>query len=188
LALGTRFSAIPDRVPYLEPPTDRFAAWRARLPEGRRRVGIAWSGRPAHANDRHRSMPFAALAPILSHSDIDFHVLQNEVRDGDREAMKRASGLTDCSGELTDFADTAALVALMDLVISVDTSIAHLAGALAKPVWVLLPFSPDWRWQRDRADSPWYPSMRLFRQSRPGDWPPVIDAVGRALGQEVAGR
>ena len=181
LALATTVSTIPAAVPYLEPPPERVAAWRARLVGGRRRVGIAWSGQPAHINDRRRSIPLAALAPLLSRPDIDFYVLQNQVRDGDREAMEKTPGLTYLGDELADFADTAALASLMDLVISVDTSIAHLAGALARPLWVLLPFSPDWRWMLDRDDSPWYPTARLYRQPAIGDWDAVIARVAAAL-------
>jgi tetratricopeptide (TPR) repeat protein len=181
LALGTRVSTIPAAVPYLSPPPDRVAAWQARLGERRRRVGIAWSGKSDHVNDRHRTMPFSALAPLLSRPDIDFYVLQNRLRDGEREAVEKTPGLSYLGDELNDFADTAALTAAMDLVISVDTSIAHLAGALAKPVWVLLPFSPDWRWMLDRDDSPWYPTARLFRQPAIGDWDAVIARVTAAL-------
>jgi len=181
LALGTRVSTLPDAVPYLEPPPDRVVAWQARLSGGRRRVGVAWSGQPAHANDRHRSMSLAALAPLLLRADIDFYVLQNQLRDGDRETIEKIPGLTYLGDELNDFADTAALTAAMDLVISVDTSIAHLAGALARPVWVLLPFSPDWRWMLDRDDSPWYPTACLHRQPAIGDWDSVIARVAADL-------
>ncbi len=181
LALATTVSTIPAKVPYLKPSADRAAAWRARLPGRRRRVGIAWSGAAGHNDDRHRSMPFAALAPLLVRSDIDFHVLQNKVRDGEREAVEKTPGLIFPGEEVNGFAETAALTSLMDLVISVDTSIAHLAGALALPVWLLLPFSADWRWMTEREDSPWYPTARLFRQPAIGDWDAVVAGVVAAL-------
>jgi len=153
--------------------------WAARLdalgPPGRLRVGLAWSGNPRHANDENRSIPFSLLAPLLA-LDATFVSLQPQVRARDADAFA-ASGVVSCGDALADFADTAALVDLLDLVISVDTSVAHLAGALARPLWVLLPCVPDWRWLLDRDDSPWYPTARLFRQAAPGNWTSVVDRV-----------
>lgn len=169
--LGTRLETIPGAVPYLR-------ATAVTLPaSGKKRVGLVWSGTATHANDSSRSLPLAALTPLLA-MDVEFHVLQKDVRESDRITME-VHGIT--THALGDMADTAALVKAMDLVISVDTSVAHLAGALAVPVWILLPFSPDFRWLLERSDSPWYPTARLFRQPAIGDWQTVIEQVASAL-------
>jgi hypothetical protein len=144
------------------------------------RVGLVWSGNPAHANDRNRSIPFTELTPLL-HQGIEFVGLQREVRPADEAALAGVPAIENLGPALKDFADTAALVASLDLVISVDTSVAHLAGALGKPVWVMLPYAPDWRWLLDRDDSPWYPTMRLFRQTAAGDWKGVVARIADAL-------
>ena len=162
--------------PYLRPDPARVAAWRARMPTGFR-VGVAWAGNPAQANDRRRSMPGATLAPLLALPGVDFVNLQV----GDRA---READLPDLSPRLTDFAETAALIATLDLVVTVDTSVAHLAGALGVPVWVMLAHVPDWRWLLHRDDSPWYASARLFRQDSPGDWQGVVGRVAKALDQK----
>jgi ADP-heptose:LPS heptosyltransferase len=132
-----------------------------------------------HGNDANRSLSLAMLSPLFQTDDV-WVSLQKEVRDRDRAALE-ASGILDVSAELGDFADTAALISTLDLVIAVDTSVAHLAGALGKPVWLMVPFAPDFRWLLDREDTPWYPKMRLFRQSRAGDWDGVIARIGEAL-------
>ena len=184
LGCGTTLATIPTAVPYLAPPKERIAAWRRRLGRrrpGRRRIGIAWSGNPEHANDRNRSVPLARLLSFLTRPDCELHVAQTEIRPADRATLDHAPQVTDHSAALRDFADNAALLSLMDLVISVDTSIVHVAGALARPTWLLLPFSAEWRWLIGRADSPWYPTMRLFRQPAPGDWDGMLAAVARAL-------
>ena len=155
--------------------------WNERLgPRNRPRVGLAWSGNPMHSNDRNRSLKLRALAPLL---DLDalFVSLQREVRADDAALLKDPTNIIHFGEELRNFADTAALISNLDLVISVDTSVAHLAGALSKPVWVLLPFIPDWRWLLDRDDSPWYPSARLFRQDESRAWEDVVARVHRAL-------
>ncbi|HEY0421473.1 MAG TPA: tetratricopeptide repeat-containing glycosyltransferase family protein [Acetobacteraceae bacterium] len=176
LLLGTEPHRIPAAAGYLRADRRRAAAIRAGLPDGRR-VGIVWSGNPAHGNDMRRSMPTAALAPVLA-ADACFVSLQVGPR---APEITRLFGLPDHAARLTDFAETAAWVETLDLVIAVDTSTAHLAGAMGRPVWVMLPYAPDWRWMTGRADSPWYASMRLFRQSAPGDWPGVTAAVAEAL-------
>ncbi|MFN9096605.1 MAG: tetratricopeptide repeat protein [Alphaproteobacteria bacterium] len=182
LAFGTRLETIPAFAHgYLEAPAEDIARWDQRLPKGRRRIGLVWSGSQAHANDANRSLALAKLLPLFQQGDV-WVSLQKEVRDRDRAALE-ASGILDVSAELGDFADTAALISALDLVIAVDTSVAHLAGALGKPTWVMLPFAPDFRWLLDREDSPWYPSMRLFRQSRAGDWDGVLARIGEALRQ-----
>ena len=186
LAFGTTLETIPAEARYLWATEAARETWSARLdvshptPRTKPRIGIAWSGSADHRHDHIRSMDLTTCLPLFSH-DADWVCLQKEIRDIDSAARRRADALRFFGDELSDFSDTAALVELMDLVITVDTGIAHLAGAMGKPVWVLLPYSPDWRWLLDRGDSPWYPSATLFRQPRPGDWTSVIDQVTHAL-------
>ena len=179
LAFGTRLDTVPAKVPYLRVPAGRdfeSELGRKRKP----RIGIAWSGNPHHVHDRKRSIPFRAFGPLLD-VDATFVSLQKDVREGDQAALAERSDILNLGPTLEDFADTAALIAALDLVIAVDTSVVHLAGALAKPVWVLVPFLPDWRWLLDRADNPWYPTTRLFRQTAARDWNDVIGRVRDAL-------
>jgi tetratricopeptide (TPR) repeat protein len=181
LAFGTRVETIPAQLPYLAVPPARQEQWDTRLgPRRRRRVGLAWSGAAAHLADRERSLPLRLLAPLLG-LDAEFHCLQKEVRPADEPALAQLPQLTRHEHELHDFADTAALAAAMDLVIAVDTSVAHLAGALGRPLWVLLQHAPDFRWMLRRADTPWYPDTRLFRQEQPGGWEAVIERVAAQL-------
>lgn len=185
LAFRTTLADVPDTTPYLAADPARVRHWRGRAPRsGRPRIGIAWSGRAAQRNDMHRSMPFDALAPLLA-LDADFVVLQKEVRERDRPAIAAHPRLVDPSAEIRDFADVAALIEDVDLVVSVCTSIAHVAGALGKPVWVLLSVAADWRWLRDRDDSPWYPTATLFRQTTLGDWSGVVARVATTLGTRL---
>ncbi|MBN9561318.1 MAG: tetratricopeptide repeat protein [Alphaproteobacteria bacterium] len=181
MSLPRLFATTPETVPtpsgYLQADPAWAAAWRATLPEGCR-VGLVWAGNPAHANDRRRSLPPGALAPLLEVPGQCFVSLQLGPRSVEAAAMP---GLIDPTARLTDYAATAALVAALDLVITVDTSVAHLAGALGRPVWVMLPFAPDWRWMLGRDNSPWYSSMRLFRQERPGHWSGVVASVAETL-------
>jgi hypothetical protein len=180
LAFGTTLETIPAAVPYLRAPATHLERWRGRLGERRvPRVGLAWSGNPAQANDRNRSMPLAALAP-LRECGCELVSLQKDVRAGDRAALA-AMGLADFSPELRDFADTAALARLMDLVVSVDSSVAHLAGAMARPLVVMLCHNADWRWLTERCASPWYPTAKLLRQPAAGDWNAVAGAAAREL-------
>jgi tetratricopeptide (TPR) repeat protein len=184
LACGTTLATIPAEVPYLAPPPERVAIWRPRVGRrraGRRRIGLAWSGNPDYPNDHNRSIRLSRLEPLLTRTDCALHVVQTPIRATDRAVLDGLPSVKDHSAALGDFADTAALLSLMDLVISIDTAVAHLAGALARPTWLLLPFSAEWRWLTLRADSPWYPTMRLFRQPAPGDWDGVLAAVVRAL-------
>lgn len=177
---GTRLETIPDKAPYLFAEPTRKALWAERLAVAagpRRKIGIAWKGRPLHARDRERSIPAAALAPLLAVPDTRFFAVQKH-EDG---AADTPAGVIPLDGLLHDFSETAAVVATLDLVITVDSSVAHLAGAMGVPVWVMLPFSPDWRWLLGRDDSPWYPTMTLFRQSRAGDWDGVAAEVARRL-------
>lgn len=186
-AFRTTLDTVPADVSYLHADPLRRAAWTDRLdtaaPSRRLRVGLAWSGNPNHANDENRSMTFAALAPLVE-LDATFVSLQVGVRARDADAFA-ASGVLSFEAELTDFAETAALVDALDLVIAVDTSVVHLAGALGRPVWVLLPRVPDWRWLLERDDSPWYPAATLFRQGRPGDWPALVERVADALAARI---
>jgi tetratricopeptide (TPR) repeat protein len=170
---ATRPETIPAPEGYLRGDQARVDAWRAILPDGPN-VGLAWGGNPAHSNDRRRSMPISALDRILAVSGVSFVNLQVGPRAGEAD-------LADLSPCLTDYAETAALVASLDLVITVDTSIAHVAGALGRPAWVMLPYAPDWRWILGRDDTPWYASLRLFRQEVPGDWDAVTASVAAAL-------
>ena len=170
---GTRLDTIPTSEGYLCADPARISAWRASLPAGPN-VGLAWAGNPAHSNDRRRSLPAAALDRILAVPGVNFVNLQ---------VGPRASEITlaDLSPRLVDYAETAALIAALDLLITVDTSVAHVAGALGRPAWVMLPYAPDWRWLLGRDDTPWYSSLRLFRQPRPGDWGSVVATVAHAL-------
>jgi hypothetical protein len=175
LLSGTTLDTIPSPGGYLQADPARTAVWDKRLPAGLR-VGLVWAGNPAHSNDRRRSIPPEALAPLLAVAPSAFVSLQVGP-----SAAAPIHGLASHATELTDFAETAALVAALDLVITVDTAVAHLAGALGVRTWVMLPAAPDWRWLRDRTDSPWYSSMRLFRQDTPGDWTGVLAHVAAAL-------
>ena len=181
-AFATTLATIPAGVPYLAPPSGHVDRWHARLEaQARPRIGLAWSGSTTLVNDLNRTIALAALAPILA-QDACFVSLQKEVRAADEPALRAHPALAHFGDELADFRDTAALVALMDVVVTVDTAVAHVAGAMGKPVWVLLPYSPDWRWLLGRDDSPWYPGARLFRQPAVGQWEPVLERVVRALG------
>jgi tetratricopeptide (TPR) repeat protein len=177
LACGTTLETIPP-ASYLPPlPAARIRAWDARLgPHDRLRIGLAWSGNPHHKQDGFRSMPFKTLLPLLA-LDATFVSLQKEIRPDDKALLDTCGDVIDPTGELTDFAETAALVENLDLVITVDTSIAHLAGTLGRPTWILLSFIGEWRWFDGRDDSPWYPSVRLFRQDERRDYARVVERV-----------
>ncbi len=185
-ALGVATDTIPAAVPYVTADPARRAEIAAALAlHGRSlKVGLAWTGSKHHANDRRRSMALATLAPLFALSGIAWFTLQKE--DDESEAATAAAAGIRRVTTPNDFDDTASLAAETDLVITVDTGIAHLAGALARPTWVLLPFAPDWRWRLDRHDSPWYPTLRLFRQPSPGDWGPVVREVAAALREAAA--
>ena len=184
--LGVTLGSIPNTVPYLRPPRERrLGLSNSGKPGGRLKVGIVWQGNPQHENDRQRSLPFGLLESVLSLPGVAFYSLQVPAAPEGARPSAGGESLIDLSGLIHDFADTAALVSQLDLVISVDTSVAHLAGALGRPVWLLLPFAPDWRWLLGRNDSPWYPTARLFRQPAAGDWRSVLQEVREAL---LAGR
>jgi len=173
---------LPMAQPYLATDESLRAAFgETARSDGRLKVGLAWAGNKTHKDDRNRSMPLAAFAPLGRLDGVRFHNLQKG--DAATQAKNPPPGLEliDWTQDLHDFADTAALIANLDLVIAVDTAVAHLAGAMGKPVWTLLPFVPDWRWLLEREDSPWYPTMRLFRQPAIGDWETVIGQIKDAL-------
>lgn len=185
LAFKTEFATVPSGIPYLQACPRRLAHWRDRLERfAPPRIGLAWAGNPAHPNDVNRSIPLARLAGVWSDIDARFVNLQRDLRSGDRELLA-AAPTVDFTAEIADFDDTAALVANCDLVIAVDTSVAHLAGAMGRPVWVLLPFVPDWRWTMS-GSSPWYPTAKLYRQAAPGDWQAVVAQVRDDLTSFVA--
>ncbi|VWB35127.1 TPR domain-containing protein [Burkholderia lata] len=186
LEFRTNLSSIPAGGPYLRADPARVEHWRARLgATDRPRIGLVWSGNPAHLNDRNRSITLADLVPLLD-DRFEWISLQKVIRDEDRPVLD-ASPIRFVGDELTDFAETAALTEAMDAVISVDTSVAHLAGALGRPLAVMLPHTPDFRWLLDRDDSPWYPGARLFRQPEGGQWAPVVERLRDALPALVAG-
>ena len=176
--VGTTLDTIPARVPYIAPPQQLATQWEDLIkPKRGLRVGFGWAGSRDHRNDAHRSILPSAFAPLFNIEDATFFSLQV----GGQPDPLPPEHVIDLSPQLTDFAETAGAIANLDLVISVDTSVAHLAGAMGKPVWIILPFVPDWRWLLDRTDSPWYPTARLFRQKSSGDWAPIITEVAEAL-------
>jgi len=182
LAFGTSLATVPASPRYLTARNDLLEKWANILgPRNLPRVGIAWTGRATHRNDAERSIGFEQLRPLLS-LPMDFHCLQKEMRLVPT-GMRAEESMRVWSGELRDFDDTAALVEQLDFVISVDTAVAHLAAALGKPTWILLPRAADFRWLMDREDSPWYPSVKLFRQDDSFDWGIVLDRVAAALRQ-----
>ncbi|EEF27029.1 conserved hypothetical protein, partial [Ricinus communis] len=182
LAFDTRLDSIPAATPYLAPDTDTVAHWRAALgPRTRPRVGVVWSGSADNQNDRNRSLPLALLAALFD-APCDFVSLQKEVRPDDQPLLDTLPVLQ-VADQLHDFADTAALCAVLDLVITVDTSVAHLAGALGLPVWIMLQTPFEWRWLEQGARSPWYPSATLYRQAQRGDWAPLVAQVAADLRQ-----
>jgi hypothetical protein len=164
---GTREQSIPDSMPYIHADPKRVEVWAGFLQDSKQRVrvGLAWAGRPNHPNDKRRTLELRQFGPLASVTGMSFHSLQTGAASIQARMPGRSNPpVTDFTDRLTDFAETAALIANLDLVITVDTAVAHLTGAMGKPVWVLLPFVPDWRWMLNREDNPWYPTMRLFRQ------------------------
>ena len=181
LACKTTLTTIPAETPYLKAEASRLAKWSTKLGAPQSfRVGVAWSGGTLHRNDVNRSIPLSTFSRLLS-LRVDWICLQNHIRDADRAELAKLPALRRFEPDIEDFSDTAALLELCDLVICVDTAVAHLAGALAKPLWLLLPFAPDWRWMLEREDSPWYATARLFRQPAIGDWDIVLQSIEREL-------
>ena len=185
---GTELETIPAQVPYIEAPPELVERWSERLGgEGVLKVGVVWAGNPEHKNDRYRSLRLAALAPLWPVAGVRFISLQKGAAAAEWEGLPGGLDAVNLGPELADFTDTAAVISQLDLVICVDTAVAHLAGALGKPVWLLVAQPADFRWLETREDSPWYPTMRLFRQSRRGDWDKVIERVKVALQARVRG-
>ncbi len=181
MALGLELSDLPGTIPYLSADPERLKKWRRRLADlPRPLVGLCWAGRPEHFNDANRSLNLAQLAPFAS-GDITFISVQKGPRASQAQTPPPGMKIIDFGNEQADFDDTAAIIMESDLLISIDSSPAHLAGALGRPVWLLLPLVPDWRWLTERTDSPWYPAHRLFRQRTPGEWGPVIQDIADAL-------
>ena len=178
--LNTILDTLPHGKSYLSTDPDLMQKWADRFgPKQDIRVGVTWAGNPVHRNDRNRSMDPTLLRPLTEIPGISLFSLQVGAEEGALHDI--GNELTDTAPFLTDFAETAAAIANLDLVIGVDTSVVHVAGALGRPVWTLLPFIPDWRWQMECDDSPWYPSMRLFRQASPNDWKGTVERVCEAL-------
>ena len=183
LAFKTNLNSIPCSTKYVHADPVKLTHWTSRLGEKRHpRIGLVWSGRTEQKNDHNRSIALAALIPHLP-ADCQYVSLQKEVRKIDKPMLESSTNILHFGDELHDFTDTAALCELMDVVISVDTSVAHLSGALGQPTWVLLSFNPDWRWLLERDDSPWYPSIKLYRQPRVGDWDSVLVKLTADLAQ-----
>jgi len=182
MIFGTTLDCIPAAASYLpEPAAERVQAWEKRLgPRGKVRIGLVWSGSSSHANDQRRSNPFKTLARVLD-VDATFVSLQKDLRPGDKAALAERGEIIDLTEQLTDFAEAAALVSCLDLVVTADTSVAHLAGAMGRPAWIMLPYVPDYRWLLDRDDSPWYPAVRLFRQDATRDYAKVVDHIRAEL-------
>ncbi|MDP3356032.1 MAG: tetratricopeptide repeat protein, partial [Polaromonas sp.] len=172
---------------YLHSDPAKRQQWQTRLgPASKMRVGLVWSGATGHQNDHNRSLSLAQIAPLIS-DQAQHYCLQKEIRPADQATLGNTPALQFMGESLKDFSDTAALLEQMDLLITVDTSVAHLAGAMGKEVWVMLPFSPDWRWLLERSDNPWYDTARLFRQPAPGDWASVLAQVQAALKLRLSG-
>lgn len=183
-AFGTTVETIPSQVPYLSAPPEALQTAAAlHWPTAKLRVGLAWTGNASHPKNWARSTPLAMLEPLFRMEGVRFFSLQMGTAAADLAAIK--ANITDLAPVTGDMADTAAQMAHLDETLTVDTSVAHLAGALARPTWLLLPSLPDWRWLHNRKDSPWYPTMRLFRQTNSGEWQPVVDAVRVALQQKL---
>jgi tetratricopeptide (TPR) repeat protein len=186
LALKTEPSTIPAPIPYLSADDEHLAKWSGRLGAlTRPRIALAWAGNASHLNDRNRSMAFAWLAPLFP-VPARFISIQRDVPADDAPLLAAEPCVANIGSELDNFADTAAIIALCDLVIAVDTAVVHLAGAMGRPVWVMLPFTPDWRWTLDGETTPWYPTARLFRQTSLGDWDGVTEKVAAALRQFIS--
>lgn len=182
----TVLETIPDRVPYLKADSQLVTIWKKRINnEDKFKIGIVWAGHPDHLNDHNRSVLLSKFEAINSLDGISLFSLQKEKYERWTDIIPAELFEKDLGEEISDFADTAAIIENLDLVISVDTAVVHLAGALGKNVWTLVPFSPDWRWMTDREDSPWYPTMRLFRQPAPGDWDSVFKRVIKCLREQL---
>lgn len=182
---GIQLSDLPHKTNYLTSDPDRVAQWKSRLdaalPPGTRRIALAWAGRPTHNNDRNRSIPLSRLHSLAQRPNTAFLSLQKGPNAAECVAWPGPAPLLNLDAEIASFEDSAAILSAVDLLISVDTSMVHLAGALGRPAWAMLPYAPDWRWLIGRTDTPWYPSVRLFRQTAPRDWDSVIRPIAASL-------
>jgi len=180
--VGTTLASIPADVPYLSAPQELIDEWSARLAKHQSpRVGLVWHGSPTNTLNAFRSIPLSSFLPLVRIPGVQFFSLQIGAGADQLRSVPFGAEIIDLAGFITDFADTAAAIANLDLVITRDTSVAHLAGAIGQPVWTILSYAPDFRWLRQRLDSPWYPTMRLFRQARMGDWQTPIQQAARSL-------
>lgn len=186
----TTLENIPAFIPYLYPDSSLVQKWKQRVSRNSStlKVGLVWAGGQAMKKDPQRSFPFETYLPLVKNDNCIFYSLQKGLPAQEASCLPQGAGFIDYMDEIHDFSDTAALIENLDLIISVDTAIVHLAGAIGKPVWTLLPFVPDWRWMLSRDDSPWYPAMRLFRQTSPGVWESVIEQIVKELAQIVSER
>jgi hypothetical protein len=182
---ATRTGTVPAPVPYLHADPARCAQWAERLdglvPRGFRRVGVIWAGRPTHNNDRNRSALLADFAPLANVAGIALLALQKGPKTGQAGGYYGRAPLINIGAEIEDYDDTMAILDNLDLLVTVDTSVAHLAGAMGRPVWIMLPRAPDWRWLLERSDTPWYPSVRLFRQPSMRRWDDVVQTIATEL-------
>ena len=178
---GTTMQTIPSDVPYLFADREKVGRWGARLKKGGFKVGIAWAGSPTHHNDRNRSCCFSQFRPLAAVSNVQLYGLQKGEAVLQVEHFPGNLMIEDLGPDIKDFSDVAGIIENLDLIVSVDTALVHLAGAMGKSVWTLLPYAPDWRWLLDREDSPWYQTMRLFRQKKPGNWDSVLQRVANEL-------
>ncbi|MDB5402603.1 MAG: Tetratricopeptide repeat family protein [Rhodopila sp.] len=182
---GTTLETIPTDVPYLPAAPERVVRWTEQLdrltPSGLKRIGVVWAGRPAHKNNWKRSMTLPALAPVAALDGIALVVLQKGPEQRQTGKYYGRAPLIHLSAEVENFEDTMAIMAGLDLVLTVDTPVAHLAGGMGRPVWIMVPWCAEWRWLQDRTDSPWYPTARLFRQPAPNDWQGTAEQVAEAL-------
>jgi len=183
---NTTVDTIPNQVPYLYVPEKKQQLWQEKIGETDKcKIGIAWAGNPLHPNDLYRSCDLSMFIPFLAFDNAKYFSLQKNYRLDQLETLPKNINLVNLDKAIFDYQDTAACIMQLDLIITVDTSIAHLAGALGKAVWVLIPYVPDWRWMLEREDSPWYPTMRLFRQQSLGDWIAVVENITHHLSQKL---
>ena len=186
---GTTLETIPPPASLPGPPPELVKRWGSRIENNASfRVGISWAGSTLHHNDRNRSIALERFTDLFEVKGVQFFSLQKGSHSEQIATLPAAKRIIDLTADLSDFEQTAALIQNLDLVITVDTAVAHLAGTLGKPVWVMLPFAPDWCWMLQRPDTPWYPSMRLFRQTSRGNWPEVLTAVRKSLEEERGDR
>jgi hypothetical protein len=190
MVFGTTLETVPAQVPYVRADPGKVARWKERFASAGSgiRVGLVWASQSKHRTANAKSLALAALAPLAGVPGVRYYSLQKGEAARQLERAPPGMQVEDLDRELLDFSDTAAALANLDLVISVDTAVAHLAGAMGRPAWTLLKFAPDWRWLLGRADCPWYPTMRLFRQQAPGAWDAVVGEAVQALRQLAAAR